>query len=737
MSKLLIVESPTKANTIKRFLGLGYKVIASKGHVRDLPKSRLGVDVNNKFAPEYEIPEKALKNVKLLKSEAKNCDEIYLATDEDREGEAISYHIAYILNSIKTSKQKKTPINKYKRIVFHEITKDAITQAIKNPRTLDLNMVNSQQARRVLDRLVGYKLSPLLWKKIHFGLSAGRVQSAALRLIVERERERNKFIIKTYFNFLATFLTTEKFSFNSNLILYKGNKIVERKKGKNIFLVTSESDAKQIVTDALRQKYTIKQLNSSKTSKNPYPPFTTSTLQQALSNMHGFSATRTMRAAQKLYENGYITYHRTDSVALSSKFVQMAETFIKKSFGDKYLKTRLFKNKSKNAQEAHEAIRPTDLSVRSSILKLGNDEKIVYSLIYARSVATQMSNIEYLQSSLDIVSDNNNFLFRTSGNTVLFDGWSKIYSYLSEIKYNPLGSEVLLPNVKTGDLLDLINCNYEQRQTTPPPRYSEASLIKILEKYGIGRPSTYAPTIQTILTRKYVEKEGKYLYPTDMGNVVTKLLEDNFESIVDYNFTAKIESDLDNVATGREDWTKVVSDFYIPFEKKINAAETTLTRRDYKILDVAPSNIICPKCSSGMVVKLGKLGRFYSCDKFPDCDGVRFINGETVEDIEKKSETADFKKMYKAPPKTEDNRNYLLRNGRYGMFWAHPDYPKVKDAKPLEIKKRGLIALYGEIPKTNDGRDFVFKSGKFGKYWAHPDYPKVKEIIRIKNSTQS
>ena len=728
MAKLLIVESPTKANTIKKFLGIGYKVIASKGHVRDLPKSKLGVAVDNNFEPDYEIPQKASKNVQLLKSEAKKCDEVYLATDEDREGEAISYHIAYILNTL--TKGKKIPLDNYKRIVFHEITKDAIQEALKNPRKLDLNMVDAQQARRVLDRLVGYKLSPLLWKKIQFGLSAGRVQSAALRLIVEKERERDLFKIETYYTFLAKFLQKNNTSILSNLILYKNKKLIAKVKGKNIFLITNKIDAQKVVSEAMLQEYFVKDLKTTNSSKSPYPPFTTSTLQQALSNLKGFSATRTMRSAQKLYEHGLITYHRTDSVALSGKFIAMTSEYITKNFGEKYLSVRGFKNKSKNAQEAHEAIRPTNLNVTT--VKLGADEQIVYSLIYARSVASQMSPILYLQKSVDISSKNQEFLFRTNGSTVVFDGWSKIYSTISSIKYNPLGDEVILPNIEVNEELKIKNIDFSEKQTMPPARYSEASLIKTLEKYGIGRPSTYAPTIQTLLTRKYVEKESKYLFPTDLGIVVIKLLEDNFTSIVDYNFTAKVEDDLDNIALGKEKWTKVVSDFYTPFEKKLKEAEGSLTRKEYKELGVAPKQIKCPKCKKNMVIKLGKLGRFYSCSDFPKCDGVRYINGETNEDIAKKSQNTDFKKMYKNSPKTDDGRDYILRQGRFGMFWAHPDYPKVKDAKPLELKKSGLVKLYGPIPKTKDGRDFVFRSGRFGNYFAHPDYPKVKETVRIK-----
>ncbi len=594
-----------------------------------------------------------------------------------------------------------------------------------------MDMVDAQQARRVLDRLVGYKLSPLLWKKISFGLSAGRVQSAALRLIVEKERERQAFKIENYFTFIAEFTGSNE-KFISNLFTYNDKKIVTKNKDKNVFLITKKEDAEQIVKESLEKEYSISKITESETNKNPYPPFTTSTLQQAGSNVYGFSASRTMKAAQKLYEHGLITYHRTDSVALSSKFLGMAKDYILKNFGEKYYDSRGFKNKSKNAQEAHEAIRPTNLSTLPVNITLGKDEANIYGLIYTRSIATQMTPIKSLSTSLDIKSSDGIFLYRTTGSRVLFDGWSKIYKTVGGVKYNPLGEDVILPKLNEGQPLKINESKFEEKNTQPPARYSEASLIKTLEKYGIGRPSTYAPTIQTIIARKYVEKVTKYLVPTDLGFVVIKLLEDNFNSIVDYNFTAGVEEDLDNVAKGEKDWTKIVGDFYKPFIKKIEEADGNLKRNDYTVLDKAPKNIKCPDCGGEMIVKLGKLGRFYSCANFPTCKGIRFLNGETNADVEKKVNGKEFKEMYLTAPKTEDGRDYVLKQGRYGMFWAHPDYPKVKDARPLEMTKAGLIKLYGEIPKTSDGREFTFRQGKFGKYWAHPEYPTVKETIRIK-----
>jgi len=740
MTKLIIVESPTKAKTITRFLKGKYSVIASKGHIRDLPKSSIGVDVKNNFEPEYVIPERAEKNVADLKKRAKAADEILLATDEDREGEAISYHIAWVLNenskSKKTnSKQRETDIKKYKRIVFHEITKDALENAIKNPRTVNMDLVDAQQARRVLDRLVGYKLSPVLWKKIRFGLSAGRVQSVALRLVVQKERERDAFKIEDYFLINGQF-DINKSSISAILESISGKKLVVKGKNKQTFLITTKEEAQKVCTDAKTKDYLVDNIKQTEKNRKPYPPFTTSLLQQAASNIAGYSAQKTMRAAQKLYENGLITYHRTDSFNLSQKFVKQAEGFITKNLGADYYEPHFFKNKSKNAQEAHEAIRPTSLKNLPKNIDLGSDERVIYDLIFARALAVFMPPIKTLVTTINIVSTDKKYTFKTTGSKVLFEGWNKAYSFKSSIKYTPLSEDVILPELKENDVAKVKSVESEHKQTTPPARFSEASLIKTLEKYGIGRPSTYAPTISTIISRGYVVKENKALVPTDLGKVVTKLLEDNFKNIVDYNFTANIEEDLDKVAEGKVQWQSLLKDFYKPFEKEVNEASENLKRKDYTVLSEAPKNIKCPDCGGKMVVKIGRAGRFYSCAKFPDCKGIRDINGQTEADVAKKANSKDFKAKYKKAPKTTDGKDYILKRGRFGEFWAHPDYPKVKDAKPLELKKSELVKEYGEVPKTKDGRDFVLKRGRFGNFWAHPDYPKVKETIRIKTKAK-
>ncbi len=726
--KLIIVESPTKAKTISTFLKGAYKVVASKGHVRDLPKSKIGVDTTNDFEVTYTIPEKAQSNVSVLLKEYKQSDELFLATDEDREGEAISYHIAHILDAKK--------VNTFKRIVFHEITKTAIEHALANPRKVDMNLVDAQQARRVLDRLVGYNLSPLLWKKIQFGLSAGRVQSVALRLIVEKERERMAFIVQNYFEFKANF-KNKKGDYLGELTEINNEKMVQKlKKDEGFkFLVTSPEASDNLLKDIQLQKYKILEVTKKDTTRNPYPPFTTSLLQQTVGNLAGFSASRTMKAAQQLYEKGFITYHRTDSFNISEKFASEAQKFIEKNFGQNEFIHRRFKNKSKNAQEAHEAIRVTNLNNLPASMPLDHDSQIVYELIFSRSLACFMQPARGLSTKIKTSSLDEKYVFKTEGTQILYKGYLRAFEYAKSIKYNFLSDTQIVPDLSKDELVTMYNLSSEEKFTKPVAPFTESSLIKALEKYGIGRPSTYAPTISTLLARKYIEKNGKQLIPTDLGFVVIKFLEDNFKNIIDYNFTAKIEADLDTIALGNMEWKKVLRDFYSPFKLDLEKTQQTVERKDYKDLGEAPLDIVCPICSSNMVIKLGRSGRFYSCATFPMCKGLRSIDGESEEDVKLKTQTPEFKKEYKVCPKTKDGRDFLLKKGRYGLFWAHPDYPKVKEALPLELKKEALEKLYGKIPKTKEGKDFVLKRGRFGMFFAHPDYPKVKEIIKIKKTS--
>lgn len=731
---LVIVESPSKAKTINKYLGKEYKVLASKGHVVDLPKSSLGIDVDNDFKPEYIVTNKV--SLTTIKRAFKECDKLILAVDLDREGEAIGWHIARELKIIdeKNKIKGKKPLE---RIVFSEISKDAINEAINSPRAIDINLVNSQQGRRLLDRIVGYKLSPLLWKKISFGLSAGRVQSVTLRLIVEKEEERNKFDKKEYWDVLVN-LSKKKIA-NPDIVFQKIDKDnldeaedskLEKSKdvipfslikvdGKNPELKDVDI-TKKVVKGLEKEKWVISSIESKNEKRSTRPPFITSTLQQSGVNKLGFTSKRTMSAAQKLYEMGYITYMRTDSVVISNKALEEIRSYILKEIGQDYLPetSKGYKSKS-SAQEAHECIRPVDVKKTSNDLSLDGDLKRVYDLIWQRTLASQMKEALFEVSNIDIKVSN--LIFRSNGRKVLFDGYLKVY--------NEVLNEVILPKLNIGDELFLESLISSQHFTQPPARYSEASLIKKLEELGIGRPSTYSSIISTILARKYVEKEGKYLYPTDIGIAVNSLLVKYFGNIVDYDFTAKMEDDLDKVASGKMDWVKMLKDFYFPLVSQIKEKEESLKRDEFKVL--GKSDKKCPTCGKEMIIKLGRYGRFYSCVDFPKCDGMLPYEGK-----DNKNETFDPVR-YESAPKAEDGRDYIVKVGRFGSFWAHPDYPKVKDAKPLVLKREFLIELYGEPPVTDDKREYLLKKGKFGFFWAHPDYPAVKDIVRIKKPAKS
>ncbi|BCX13825.1 MAG: DNA topoisomerase 1 [Candidatus Dojkabacteria bacterium] len=729
---LVIVESPSKAKTISRYLGKDYKVIASKGHVVDLPKSSLGIDIENNFEPQYEVTKPAV--LKNIKKELKNCDTVVLAVDLDREGEAIGWHIANKLNVIdKNAKPKGS--KKILRIVFSEISKQALQNALKNPRGINMNLVNAQQARRVLDRLVGYKLSPLLWKKIQFGLSAGRVQSVALRLIVEKEEEREAFVAEEFWN-INVYAQTKKHnkSIKTDIVL-ADNKVAPNDDTSNLInfsltkyknkkiKIENESQAKEILNSINQKVWEISEVNKTETLKKPSPPLITSTLQRVAVNKFGYSAKKTMNIAQKLYENGFITYMRTDSTHMSSDAITKARSYIQKSFGEKYLneKVRSFKANSKNAQEAHECIRPVDFKLTPKDLNLDQEYKNIYKIIWSYALASQMApaKIENIKVKT-LISD---YEFEALGSRIIFDGYLKVV----ETNF----SEKNLPDLKESQEIYPVLLHAQQKFTTPPARYTEATLIKKLEELGIGRPSTYASIISTILSRKYVEKIDRYLAPTDMGRVVNALLTKYFQEIVDYNFTAEMEESLDLIANGEKDWKEMIKNFYFPFEKKLSENEKLITRDEFKIFGKADESIKCPKCSKQMVIKLGKNGRFLSCVDFPDCDGIRSIDGKTQKEIENESQSEEFKQTYKPAPQTEDGRSYVLKEGRYGKFWAHPDYPKVKDARPLEFTDEKIKEIYGDPPKTDDGRLYILKKGRFGEFWAHPDYPKVKDIKKI------
>ncbi len=679
---LVIVESPSKAKTINKYLGKDYIVKASKGHVIDLPKSKIGVDVDKNFEPQYEVTNKT--SLSDIKKSFKQADKLILAVDLDREGEAIGWHIAKELKMVNDA-GKHTSKKPLERIVFHEISKDAILEALKNPRDIDMNLVNSQQGRRVLDRLVGYKLSPLLWKKIAFGLSAGRVQSAALRLIVEKERERGAFKPEEYWDILAN-LSKNKIAKTEYRIKKKeldsetDSDSIQNKElipfslikvDKKNLAISDKSETENLLEKLKNSKWIISDISTQSQKRSPKAPFITSTFQQSAVNKLGFTAKRAMQSAQKLYEAGLITYMRTDSVYISPQAIESTRGYIKKELGEKYLSksVRQYASSNKNAQEAHEGIRPVNLNKRGSDLGLDGDQLRVYDLIWSRTIASQMEDAQFQLVSADIQIDN--MVFRANGKSILFDGYLKVYKEAQK--------ENILPKLEKGEELYAAEVIGSQHFTQPPARFSEATLIKKLEELGIGRPSTYASIISTIVARKYVLNENKYLRPTDTGTVVTNLLEKYFHDIVDYNFTAKMENELDDVAEGKLDWKKMLKDFYFPFEKEVVANDKKIGREEFTVL--GKSDEKCPICNKPMIIKLGRYGRFLSCSDFPACKGMKSIEDENNKSVSE-SEVLD-ETLYLAAPRAEDGRKYLLKKGRFGSFWAHPDYPKVKDAKPL------------------------------------------------------
>ncbi len=596
---LVIVESPAKASTIKKILGNKYKVEASMGHIRDLPKSQLGIDIDNDFEPKYINIRGKADLIKKLKSEAKSVKKVYLATDPDREGEAIAWHLAFILNIDE---------NDTCRIAFNEITKNGIQTAIKSPRKLDKNLIDAQQARRELDRIVGYKISPLLWKKVRKGLSAGRVQSVAVRLIVDREEEIEKFVPEEYWS-LDALLNADKKNFNAKFWGTLKEKID----------IKSKEQVDKIISDLDDKKYIVKDIKHGEKKRNPAPPFTTSTMQQEASRKLGFAIKKTMSVAQSLYESGLITYMRTDSTRISEEARAMAKQQIESIYGKEFYENRYYKTK-KDAQDAHEAIRPTYLNVTPSEIKekYSSDQYKLYKLIYERLLASQMTSAIFDTMSIDIEADK--YLFRANGSKIKFSGFMTLY-----VEGNDEGLEekdVLLPDLKVGQEVKLKELVPAQHFTEPPARYTEASLVKMLEEKGIGRPSTYAPTITTIIERRYVEREKKVLYPTELGRVVNNILKENFEDIVNVEFTAQMEEKLDSVAEGNVKWKSILRDFYGPFEKNLEEVEERIGKVE---LQDEVTDIPCEKCGRMMVVKMGRYGKFLACPGFPECRNVKPI----------------------------------------------------------------------------------------------------------------
>ena len=611
--QLVIVESPTKSRSLEKFLGKDFKVLASFGHVRDLPKKELGIDIENDFKPNYLIISKAKKAIKILKDNVKNAELTIIATDPDREGEAIAWHLTHILDL-----DSKKP---YQRIVFHEITKPAIEEALKNPRKIDLKLVDSQQARRILDRIVGYKLSPFLWKKVVRGLSAGRVQSVTVRLVVEREREIQNFVSQEYWT-IEALLKKQKLESRKQKVEFRAWLI--KKEGETIpkLGIKTKEKADEIIKDLEGAKYKVINIEKKELKRNPLPPFTTSTLQQEAWKQFHFPAKLTMQIAQQLYEKGLITYHRTDSLNISVLALNVAEKFITEKYGKDYYQFRRFKTKSKLVQEAHEAIRPTypDSTPEELKNKLVDNSLRLYNLIWKRFITCQMSQAIFDTTTIDIEAKN--YLFRANGQVLKFDGFLKVYQikYAASIRGEPrpIGrEEIELPSLEKNEPLELIKLIPGQHFTQPPSRYSEATLIKILEENGIGRPSTYAPILSTIQERNYVEKDEKRRFkPTEIGILVNDLLVKHFPEIVDINFTAKMEEDLDKIAKGEKEWVPVVKEFYQPFEENLKKKYKEISKKD---ISGQPTEKTCPKCGAKLLIRLGRFGKFYACSKFPKC----------------------------------------------------------------------------------------------------------------------
>ncbi|EGT3605047.1 MAG: type I DNA topoisomerase [Clostridium perfringens] len=664
--KLVIVESPAKAKTIEKYLGKNYVVEASMGHVRDLPKSQLGVDIENEYNPKYITIRGKGELLSKLRKLAKKSDKIYLATDPDREGEAISWHLANVL---------KIDENENCRIEFNEITKDAVKNSIKHPRKINCNLVDAQQARRVLDRLVGYEISPLLWRNVKWGLSAGRVQSAALKLICDREEEIKKFNPEEYWTV--------------DVKLKKGNKSFPVKlttKNKKKIEIKNKEQADQIIDELKENEYIVSKIKKGTKNKNPLAPFTTSTLQQEASKKLNFMTKKTMSVAQQLYEGvevkkfgtvGLITYMRTDSVRISKEAQEKALNFIDETYGKEYVpkEPRVYKGK-KNIQDAHEAIRPTYVEITPEIAKanLSNDQYKLYALIWKRFIASQMATCILNTNSLEI--KNGDYTLRASGSTIKFDGFMKVYEYIS-------GEEeesVLLPELEENEVLKEESIEGKQHFTQPPARYSEAAFVKLLEEKGIGRPSTYVPTISTLISRKYVDREKKILIPTELGFIVNDILSNYFKQIVDTDFTAEMEVKLDNVEAGKESWTHIVDEFFTPLKEDIEKAEKEISK---VIIEDKVSDVPCDKCGRLMVIKHGRFGDFLACPGYPECQNTKPI----VEEVDANCPLCGGKILVKRSKK--GNRFYGCSNYPECNFvsWYEPTNEKCPECGSYMVKR--------------------------------------------------
>ena len=711
---LVIVESPAKAKTIKKYLGKDFEVLASYGHVRDLVPKEGAVDPEHGFAMNYEIIDRNSKHVKAITDKLKRADALYLATDPDREGEAISWHLYELLKKRRALKDK--PVH---RVVFHEITKKAIQEAVEHPRDLSMDLINAQQARRALDYLVGFNLSPLLWKKIRRGLSAGRVQSPALRMIVEREEEIEAFKPREYWTIEAD-LNKAKQPFTAKLTQLEGEKISQ-------FSISNEKtalNAEKLLSGAANGQLTVLGIEKKQRRRNPAPPFITSTLQQEASRKLGFTAKRTMRIAQQLYEGvdigqgavGLITYMRTDSVTLANEAIDEIRDYIRETWGTEMHpeKPRSFKTKSKNAQEAHEAIRPTSIrNVPKEIAHaLTDEQRKLYELIWKRTIASQMTHATINTVSADLGAGDKG-IFRASGSTIAKPGFMSVYLEGEDDAPKGSGDEKLLPPLKEGEQIDLVAIRPEQHFTEPPPRYNEASLVKALEEHGIGRPSTYASIISTLQDREYVTMDKKRFIPTDVGRVVKKFLTNYFTQYVDYDFTAKLEDELDAISRGEEEWVPLLEKFWQPFKDRVEHTGTNVDRSE---VTQEPTDEKCPECGKDLVIKLGRNGRFIACTGYPDCNYTRDL-GEGREKQE--PEIVQDRKC----PKCDSD--LLIRNGRYGKFIGCSAYPECKHIEPLEKPEDTGVGC----PQCAKGTIMKRKSRRGKIFYSCSTYPKCDYAV--------
>ncbi len=724
MSKnLIIVESPAKAKTIKKYLGKDFEVLASYGHVRDLPSKTGAIKPDEDFKsddyiPKYQLIERNERHVLAIAKALKSSDALYLATDPDREGEAISWHLLEYLKGKNLVKDKPA-----KRVVFHEITKKAVNDAVANPRDISMELVNAQQARRALDYLVGFNLSPLLWKKVRQGLSAGRVQSPALRMIVEREKEIEAFKPREYWSIEAD-LQKDKQAFLSKLIEFEKEKVKQ-------FSITKETQAmsaRETLLKLANGQLIVKQVEKKQRKRNPAAPFITSTLQQEAARKLGFTAQRTMRTAQQLYEGidvgegspvGLITYMRTDSVNLAEEALADIRAVIASEYGADNVpkEARSFKSKVKNAQEAHEAIRPTSASrlPKDISAHLTSEQLKLYELIWKRTLASQMAHATLNTVTVDLACGDDH-TFRANGSIVAHPGFLSVYQEGLDdaAKEKALGEEKLLPELKAGDAVQLLEIRADQHFTEPPPRYSEASLIKELEEFGIGRPSTYASIISTLLNREYVVLDQKRFKPTDVGRIVSKFLTEHFTTYVDYGYTANLEDTLDAISRGEQQWIPMLREFWQPFAKQISIIEETVSRQDvtHEALDEA-----CPKCGKSLSIRLGKRGRFIGCDGYPECDYTRNMDGEET--------TASELEVVKDRKCPECESDLVIRHGRYGKFIGCSAYPKCKFIEPFEKPK----ALDVECPECKKG-NIMQRKARSGKiFFSCERYPDCKYAL--------